>query len=159
MADDRPDDWIEMDESTQALEPETEIAGDQFVEIAELESEIEPIPEPEPDYLPSDLLKLGRFTEAAGIWEIQKRDKPKNYTIKLLVACQTGSVNEAYRALNQAEDFFILPKSVKGDECFAICWGDFISKRDAKKRLKEVPDWFSRGGGKPALTTLAKIYK
>ncbi len=159
IADDRPDDWIEMDESTQALEPETEIAGDQFVEIAELESEIEPIPEPEPDYTPSDLLKLGRFTEAAGIWEIQKRDKPKNYTIKLLVACQTGSVNEAYRALNQAEDFFILPKSVKGDECFAICWGDFTSKRDAKKRLKEVPDWFSRSGGKPALTTLAKIYK
>ncbi|NQU27580.1 MAG: hypothetical protein HQ528_04765, partial [Candidatus Marinimicrobia bacterium] len=159
MADDRPDDWIEMDESTQALEPETEIAGDQFVEIAELESEIEPISEPEPDYTPSELLKLGRFTEAAGIWEIQKREKPKNYTIKLLVACQTGSVNEAYRALNQAEDFFILPKSVKGDECFAICWGDFTSKRDAKKRLKEVPEWFSRSGGKPAMTTFAKIYK
>ncbi|MCK5329858.1 MAG: hypothetical protein KAK01_00495, partial [Candidatus Marinimicrobia bacterium] len=80
-----------------------------------------------------------------------------NYTIKLLVACQDGSINDAYRALDQPPDFFILPKTVQGQACYAVCWGDFASKRDAKRRLKEVPKWFKRNGGKPVLTTIAKI--
>ncbi|MCK5331762.1 MAG: hypothetical protein KAK01_10150, partial [Candidatus Marinimicrobia bacterium] len=160
---DRDDDWIEMDTTTLLLEPKAEATGEEFVNITDLdivetpELETEPEPETEPDYTPQDLLQLGRFVEAAGIWEIQKGTTPRNYTIKLLVACQDGSINDAYRALNQASDFFILPKTVKGEACYAVCWGDFSSKRDAKRRLKEVPKWFKRNGGKPVLTTIAKI--
>lgn len=176
---DRVDDWIEMDTTTLALEPEAEATGEEFVDIADLEEpvpftpepdtasepeiEMEPEPEPEPepvpDYTPKDLLQLGRFMEAAGIWEIQKGAEPNNYTIKLLVACQEGSINDAYRTLNQADDFFILPKTLDGKACYAVCWGDFVSKRDVKRRLKEVPKWFKRNSGKPEMTTFAKIFE
>ena len=156
---DRDDDWIEMDTTTLLLEPKAEATGEEFVNITDLDIVETPVlePEPEPDYTPQDLLQLGRFVEAAGIWEIQKGTTPRNYTIKLLVACQDGSINDAYRALNQASDFFILPKTVEGQNCYTVCWGDFASKRDAKRRLKEVPKWFKRNGGKPVLTTIAKI--
>ena len=158
---DRDDDWIEMDTATLLLEPKAEAIGEEFVNITDLDIVETPVlePEPEPDYTPQDLLQLGRFVEAAGIWEIQKGTTPKNYTIKLLVACQDGSINDAYRTLNQSPDFFILPKTVKGQACYAVCWGDFSSKRDAKRRLKEVPKWFKRSGSKPVMTTFAKIYK
>ena len=158
---DRDDDWIEMDTTTLLLEPKAEATGEEFVNITDLDIVETPVlePEPEPDYTPQDLLQLGRFVEAAGIWEIQKGTTPRNYTIKLLVACQDGSINDAYRALNQPPDFFILPRTVKGQDCYAVCWGDFASKRDAKRRLKEVPKWFKRNGGKPVMTTFAKIYK
>jgi len=158
---DRDDDWIEMDTTTLLLEPKAEATGEEFVNITDLDIAETPLPEPEPepDYTPQDLLELGRFVEAAGIWEIQKGTTPKNYTIKLLVACQEGSINDAYRALNKPPDFFILPRIVQGQACYAVCWGDFASKRDAKRRLKEVPKWFKRSGDKPVMTTFAKIYK
>lgn len=158
---DRDDDWIEMDTTTLLLEPKAEATGEEFVNITDLDIAETPVPEPEPepDYTPQDLLQLGRFVEAAGIWEIQKGTTPRNYTIKLLVACQDGSINDAYRALDQPPDFFILPKTVNGQACYAVCWGDFSSKRDAKRRLKKVPKWFKRSGSKPVMTTFAKIYK
>jgi len=145
-------DWIEMDTTTLLLEPEPELYND-WIEMDTTTLLLEP----EPNYTPHDLLQLGRFVEAARIWEIQKGTTPKNYTIVLLVACQDGTINAAYRALNQPPDFFILPKTVKGQACYAVCWGDFASKRDAKRRLKEVPKWFKRSSGKPSVYMLGDL--
>ncbi len=160
-------DWIEMDTTTLAMEPETSEASPEFVDITDLvidevvqatEPEPEPvIEEPEPDYTPLELLKLERYSEAAGIWEIEKGANSKAYTIKLLVACQDISVDDAFRVMNYSEEFFILPKNVEGDNCYALCWGNFSSKKAAKKQLKEVPPWFERNGGKPVPSPIGDI--
>ncbi len=158
------DDWIEMDTTTQALEPVESGTNQEFVEIADLDIDqlakipaAEPEPAEEPDYTPQQLLELERYSDAAGIWEIEKGASPGKYTVKLLVACQDISIGDAYNALNRSDEFFILPKKVDGENCFALCWGGFDSKKEAKKRLKEVPRWFERNGGKPAVATITEI--
>ncbi len=171
---DREDDWLDMDTTAMAMEPKTdpEVETEEFVEIADLvESEPTLIdqsleitaPErdnatPEPEYSPQDLLELGRLEEAAGIWEIQKARTANNFTVKLLVACQAGSVSDAYRILEQDADFFILPKKVDGSDCYAVCIGDFRTKRDASNKLNKIPDWFERHG-KPVVSSIADISK
>ncbi|MFH1853360.1 MAG: hypothetical protein ABIA75_13560 [Candidatus Neomarinimicrobiota bacterium] len=156
---DHADDWIEMDTVSQQLEPLAEDAGIDFIEITELEEAAPVAPEPEPDYSARELLELERYPEAAAKWRLEKGGRGSSYTVKLLTACQDVSVGDAYGAVNRSAEFFILPNKVQGQDCYALCWGEFESKKKAKARLKEVPKWFQRNGGKPVVTTIAEVGK
>lgn len=151
------DDWIEMDTATAALEPETQTATEIYVDIASLEEEETTVPEPKPDYSPAELLNLGHYVQAAGLWEIQKKAGANGYTIRLMVACQDISVADAYSAVNRSSSFFLLPRTLDDQDCYTVCLGDFNSKRAAKKALKEVPPWFERNGDKPQVVRLSDL--
>jgi hypothetical protein len=103
------------------------------------EAAVEPLRAPVLDPLSRRTLEdPGRIGRSAGDW-----------TLQIAMACQKES---AHRLLDRAGgevDLFVLPATLKGQECFRFCWGIFDS-RDAAARATPPASLRGREFGAPA---------
>jgi hypothetical protein len=101
-------------------------------------------------------LRKGEFAEAAH--DFTSSVKPGSFTIQLLVACSTETLQKAAGAVS-AQEWFVVPARYKGKECFRICWGVFESEAAAKAAQKDVAEYFRTGGASPKVVPTAQILK
>jgi septal ring-binding cell division protein DamX len=80
------------------------------------------------------------------------------FTIQLLVACSTDTVQ---KALDQvaADDLYILPVNYKGKSCHRICWGLYDSESGADAAARNLPGYFAENGATPKVVRTAALVR
>jgi len=91
---------------------------------------------------PMELLKRGRYTEAANRWRSRLSGNMAGYSILLELDCQTVSVGAAFNRIHNPESFFLLPRSRGDRTCYLVMWGRFESREEAATALKTLPAYF-----------------
>jgi len=56
-----------------------------------------------------------------------------------------------------SEELFILPVSVKGRDCYRLCWGVFDGRPAAEAALSSVPPYFRQSGMAPRVAPLGEL--
>ena len=56
-----------------------------------------------------------------------------------------------------SEELFILPVSVKGRDCYRLCWGVFDGRPAAEAALSSVPSYFRQSGTAPRVAPLGEL--
>lgn len=69
------------------------------------------------------------------------------YSIVLEIDCQTGSVQEAYRAASGSSSLFILSTIHRGSKCYSVCWGLYRTWIEAQQDTQRLPPYFRSQGG------------
>ena len=105
----------------------------------------------------SALLRAGRYPDAARAFAQATRAAGKgSAVIQLLVACSTDTVQKAVESASSPE-LFILPVSLKGRECYRLCWGLYPSEGRAASALRGVPEYFRQGGANPKVVGASEV--
>ena len=78
------------------------------------------------------------------------------YSLQLLVACAPENVTKAVSAVS-SDELFILPVSVKGRDCYRLCWGVYDGRPAAEAALSTVPSYFRQGGMAPRVAPLGEL--
>jgi len=106
---------------------------------------------------PRGLLRAGSYADAARGFAGTTRAAAKGSTvIQLLVACSTETVQKAVENAGGPE-LFILPVSLKGRECYRLCWGLYPSEARASQALRTVPEYFRSGGATPKVVAASDV--
>ena len=143
----------------QALAPETEKPAKAVPPAAA------PQPTPAPKAIPSPKVPAPT-TEDADLSKSYVRGKahkatlPKgSWTIRLVIACQKETVQNAAKLLDGAGIFYyILPiKMNDGKFCAQIFNGSFRSREEAEAHVKRLPPAFLAGGNKPRPFQVSEI--
>jgi septal ring-binding cell division protein DamX len=72
------------------------------------------------------------------------------------VACAPENVQKAVAAVPR-DELFIVPVTVKGKECYRVCWGTYDTRPAAEAALGSLPGYFRQGGATPRLVPLAEL--
>lgn len=65
-----------------------------------------------------------------------------SWTIQVLVACQTATLERAFRQVNEPE-LRAVPVELKGQPCYRLCWGIYGDQAAASAALSSVPAYFA----------------
>jgi hypothetical protein len=101
-------------------------------------------------------LRKGEFAEAAH--EFAGGVKPGAFTVQLLLACSTDTLQKAAATVTE-QDWFVVPARYKGKDCYRVCWGLYESEAAAKAGQKDVVDYFRAGGASLKVLPTAQILK
>jgi hypothetical protein len=101
-------------------------------------------------------MREGSFVEAARSFESEVRASPKRYSVQVLVACSTETIQKALDSV-AADELFILPVSFRGRSCYRVCWGLYDSEAGAQAALQAMPQYFREGGATPRVSPTAGI--
>ena len=80
------------------------------------------------------------------------------FTIQLLVACSTDTVQKALDKV-AADDLYILPVNYKGKSCHRICWGLYDNENGADSAIRALPDYFRQNGATPKVVRTATLIR
>jgi hypothetical protein len=102
-------------------------------------------------------LMSGDFSQAARGFAANLRNSGKGtYSLQLLVACSEETVQKAAHNV-ASQELFILAVEYKGRSCYRVCWGVYDSESRARSAVREVPDYFRKGGASPKAVAAATI--
>jgi Domain of unknown function (DUF4388) len=105
------------------------------------------------------LMRKGSFGPAAkGFAANVKAAANLPFTVQLLVACSTETVQKALERVSD-DDLYILPVNYKGRSCHRICWGLYHDEAGANSAIPGLPEYFRQNGANPKVvktTTLAR---
>jgi hypothetical protein len=134
-------------------EDSAQVSRDMGAVFIEQEEIIE-IPAPSQDYF-----ARGLFHEAAQAWYSEKKAAivPGRHTIVLEYVCMDSTIRNAHKALNQSDELFILPKTIKSRSCYIVCLGEYPDWETAKAQLSEIPSWFIENEAKPTVRLLIEL--
>jgi septal ring-binding cell division protein DamX len=105
------------------------------------------------------LMRKGSFGPAAkGFAANVKAASGSPFTIQLLVACSTETVQKALDRVAD-DDLYILPVSYKGKSCHRICWGLYDSETGADSAVRGLPDYFRQNGATPKVVRTATLLR
>jgi len=107
---------------------------------------------------PQALLRQGSLAEAAHTFARQMRASSGKLTVQVLVACAPDTVSKAI-ANAPGDELFILPVSVKGRDCYRVCWGVYASRDEAETGTERLPDYFRQSGSSPRVTPLEELLR
>lgn len=104
-----------------------------------------PVPEPEPGDLAAravrDLRRIG--------------SSPGRYTAQLVVACKPETVERLVESAPGASGLYVLPAQVKGQGCYRVCWGSYMTTEDAAKAA-DLPAAL-RSGERPRAVEITSV--
>jgi hypothetical protein len=101
-------------------------------------------------------LRRGQFNEAAsGFVSEVKRAGPR-FSVQVLVACSTDTIQKALDNVASPE-LFILPVNYRGKACYRLCWGLYESQDRAAAALLSLPEYFRQGGATPKVSPAAAL--
>jgi septal ring-binding cell division protein DamX len=119
-----------------------------------------PAAAPEPAAATGDaraLLRQGDFPAAARSFATSlSTGGSGRFTLQVAVACAAENVQKAVAAV-PAEEFFVLPVSVKGKDCYRLAWGVFDSRAEAEAARAGLPAYFRQAGATPRVAPLAEL--
>jgi hypothetical protein len=92
------------------------------------------------------IFRAGDLDGAAAIWEdVLALDHRDEFTVLLLTACQQDTVRDIQKALANRR-LFLVPRQVKGRNCFRVCVDTFGSRDAATRALASLPSEFRAAG-------------
>jgi hypothetical protein len=103
---------------------------------------------------PRTQLSLGQFREA-GRRFAEDLKATKGYSIEIIVACSEETLKKMIENVG-ASELYILPISLKGNDCYRVCWGHYDSEAGALRAVSSLPSYL-RIGTKPRVFSIADI--
>ncbi|HDP94344.1 MAG TPA: hypothetical protein ENN40_03180 [Candidatus Aminicenantes bacterium] len=91
---------------------------------------------------PLQLLRSGRYLEAAQAWRSQMAQEMSGFSILLELDCLTASVGAAFKRIHEPDKFFLLPRKRGNRNCFLVMWGRFSSEDSALEAMRGLPAYF-----------------
>jgi len=79
-------------------------------------------------------------------------ERKTRYAIQLELACETGSLVDAFQHDRPAGSMWLLTTSYQGKTCFRVLWGRYATIEAAKRALSGAPRFFSTARNHPAVT-------
>ncbi len=104
------------------------------------------------------LLRKGQFDAAANGFQAHFNATKGTYSIQILVACSTETVQKAVSAVT-GDDLYVLPVHYKGRDCYRLGWGLYDSEAKANAGLRGVPGYFKQGGARPKVVSVAELLR
>jgi len=98
--------------------------------------------------------KNGQYAVAMDLWKREIKSNGIKFTILLEVACEKISVNKAFNNIKTEGNFFILSRKIGKRNCYRVCWGKFISKKDAADALVVLPKYFFKQESPPEVIAI-----
>lgn len=100
----------------------------------------------------------GREDEAGGSSGRSDRSasaRSGDFTIKILTACQEGTVERAIARAGHARDLFTLPAEIDGRSCQRLYWGSYATRDQAQHALRrDIPAFFRNDRNPPAIVAM-----
>jgi hypothetical protein len=121
---------------------------------------VTPVPAPTASPRPAatadahSLLQNGSYSEAAQAFASGLKISGARFSIQILVACSTETIQKANQSV-PGDELYILPVSYKGRNCYRICWGSYPTEEAAAAALRALPEYFRRGGATPKVVPTA----
>ena len=104
-----------------------------------------PIEEPPPSGLADRAARdLRRIGQSSG-----------RYTAQLVVACKPETVERLIATAPDADGLYVLPAQVKGQGCYRVCWGAYMTADDAAKAA-DLPAAL-RSGERPRAVEITSV--
>lgn len=97
---------------------------------------------------PSANLRAGDYPAAASGFKKAYSSKKGGYTIALMIACETETIQKSYAGSGQPAEFIIFPHSFKGRGCYRVIWGYYQTRGEAEAAYSKLPDIFKSSGAK-----------
>jgi hypothetical protein len=104
------------------------------------------------------LLRRGQFDLAANGFLAHFKASKGSYSIQLLVACSTETIQKAAGAVT-GDELYVLPVQYKGKDCHRLCWGLYDNEAKANAGLRGVPGYFKQGGARPKVMSVAELLR
>jgi len=101
-------------------------------------------------------LRGGRFADAGRGFATQLRGVAP-WTVQVLVACSTETLDKAVKAVD-APELYVLPVTLQGRACFRLCWGLFASEAQAGEATSQVPRYFIENGARPRVVRSETLF-
>ncbi len=79
-------------------------------------------------------------------------DKKTRYAIQLELACEVGSLVDAFQHDRPAGTMWVLATSYQGRTCFRVLWGRYATPEAARRAISGVPRFFVTSKNHPAVT-------
>jgi hypothetical protein len=104
------------------------------------------------------LMRRGSLGDAAKGFaaNVQAASKGAPFTIQLLVACSTETVQKALDSVNE-DELYILPVNYQGKACHRVCWGLYDSEGRADSASRRLPGYFRQNGASPKVVRTATL--
>lgn len=90
-------------------------------------------------------------SQSPGLAQLAQRGRERlraapasSWTIQLLVACQSATVERAFRQVESSQ-LVAVPVELKGQSCYRLCWGVYPSRDAAANAISKLPSYFGSG--------------
>jgi hypothetical protein len=100
-------------------------------------------------------IRKGRLREAAEGYRRHLKAVSGGFSIRLEVDCLETSVRTAFREGGWDPRMFILPKDMRGRECFVVFLGLYDTAQEAMSDMATVPGFFTLQSSLPAVVPIA----
>jgi hypothetical protein len=97
---------------------------------------------------PYESLKAGDYSSAAIGFKRNYSSKKGGYTIALMIACETETVQKSFAEAGGSREFIIFPHNFKGRNCYRVVWGYYSSRQDADAAFSKLPGLFKDSGAR-----------
>jgi hypothetical protein len=102
------------------------------------------------------IFDTGDADRAAGIFsELVSSEDAGRYTLQLMIACEVETLRTARSDSGERGSLYFLPFSLKGRDCYRVCWGNYPGREEAA--AAELPAAFTRSGTRPVAVPLARL--
>ncbi|CAM2066212.1 hypothetical protein SCOR_12600 [Sulfidibacter corallicola] len=81
-----------------------------------------------------------RFAAMAANARTERERQRGKYTLRLYLACQEETVENAMRLAAGNDDLYLLPRDFNGRACYYVCWGVYESRFDALAHRADLPE-------------------
>src|SRR5204862_1202611 len=94
-------------------------------------------------------IAAGHYREAAESFR-KAAGAGRGYALQLEIACQDSSIREGAGHAGSGGEYFVLPFTLKGRQCYRVLWGVYPDAAAARRAEASVPAFFrSQSGGRP----------
>lgn len=104
-----------------------------------------------------DLMRAGKFPEAAAAFEAKLRTAKAGYTIDVEIACQPDTLAKGYAAAQGNPAFMVIPYRFRGRSCYRVIWGTFASRAEAEAALMKLPAHFLGDANPPKVRSWSEV--
>jgi septal ring-binding cell division protein DamX len=85
-------------------------------------------------------------------------EDPARLTLQIMIACQEETVKAARARAGDGGAFFFVPFTLKGRDCFRVCWGLYPTREAAREAIPTLPEFFRSSGSQPVVLPLARLH-
>jgi septal ring-binding cell division protein DamX len=81
-------------------------------------------------------------------------DRKARFTIQLELACEIGSLVDAWKHDRPSGTMWLLSAPYQGRACFRVLWGRYPTREAARRAVPSVPAFFSTPRNRPIVTAI-----
>lgn len=105
-----------------------------------------------------EALKAGRLAEAGAAFESVAQSRATEFSVQLLVACSSQTVEKAVQN-DPSTELFILPATIGGKPCHRLMRGFFKTSAEAAQAVASLPPYYVAEGAKPKAVPMKSVLR